>query len=154
MLFFLTFTAVFERNSLKFLWTSRDLNKTIPRSPGVKHFMISPYMDWTHQIRRNISMNWISDTLPSTTVTTNSWEAFPYIQSSDLDVIWTHNLLIWSQTRYHCATRPHNKATSICLSPCLATMGTFSNIFNELMLTWTHVLVISSGERSWVPTLI
>ena len=25
---------------------------------------------------------------------------------TDPDVIWTRNLLIWSQTRYHCATEP------------------------------------------------
>ena len=27
------------------------------------------------------------------------------MRSYDLDVTWTRNLLIWSQTRYHCATR-------------------------------------------------
>ena len=28
--------------------------------------------------------------------------------SLDLDVIWTHNLLIWSLTRYRCATKSRN----------------------------------------------
>ena len=33
---------------------------------------------------------------------TLSWQNIP----SDPNEIWTHNLWIWSQTRYHCATKP------------------------------------------------
>ena len=29
-----------------------------------------------------------------------------FCKTADPDVIWTRNLLIWSQTRYRCATRP------------------------------------------------
>ena len=33
------------------------------------------------------------------------WDTSPE-ESTDPDVIWTRNLLIWSRTRYHCATEP------------------------------------------------
>ena len=40
---------------------------------------------------------------------TLSWQNIP----SDPNEIWTHNLWIWSQTRYHCATKPSLRARLI-----------------------------------------
>ena len=52
----------------------------------------------------------------------NSIKGFPPSANSidqndtDPDVIWTRNLLIWSQTRYRCATRPADDRPIWCTS--------------------------------------
>ena len=46
-------------------------------------------------------------------VNTFNREIYIWSKMFDPDVIWTRNLLIWSQTRYHCATRPCC-TTSVC----------------------------------------
>ena len=45
---------------------------------------------------------------------------------------------------------------NVFISPSchFATIRIFSYIFNELTLTWIHVLMISTRRRSWDPTLV
>ena len=57
-----------------------------------------------------------------------------YIHISDLDVIWTRTLLIWSQTRYHCATRPCITRFSLYFYQCLATQKRLNYILINVKL--------------------
>ena len=55
--------------------------------------------------RNKYCLQWCKFTFNNTTIKNLSVRI--QVKKSDPDVIWTRNLLIWSQTRYRCATRPH-----------------------------------------------
>ena len=63
---------------------------------------------------------------------------------SDLEVIWTRNLLIWCQTRYHCATKSIDKGlqklSNVDFGYCHVSISLRNYIWTQCFLNETILL--------------
>ena len=68
---------------------------------------------------------------------------------SDPDVTWTRNLLIWSQTRYHCATGPWLRVVTYChTNKRINGWAVHLHIFVKLLVT-TSFITTATKDATW-----
>ena len=73
------------------------------------------------------------------------------MRSNDPDVIWTRNLLIWSQTRYHCATGSQRIPDFWSFKPPLSRPSRSLLGLNPLLSRWTSGQTERDGELGGGP---
>ena len=64
--------------------------------------------------------SWVQSSLEAQNLLTymTCWQGWKLQNNADPDVIWTRSLLIWSQTRYHCATESIRFHRDFCTIMC------------------------------------